>query len=195
MVSEISESFAKRLVKKEIIAGEDIEAYQFGIECFIMKAFHLISYFLIAVFFHMVLEMFVFLIAFTPLRIYSGGYHAKTPLKCYLISCCTVLSVMCLIRFAPLYIIQYSLILAMVVSVVLLIIAPVETSTKPLDETEKKYYKKKAGIMIMTDLGMVLIFGMFISTYISFIITLSLAYELGIALIGKYSISSRSSYE
>ncbi len=195
MVSEISESFARRLVKKEIITGQDIEVYQFGIECIIMKACHLISYFLIAVFFHMVLEVFVFLIAFIPLRVYSGGYHAKTPLKCYLISCCTILSVMCLIRFTPLYIIQYSSIIAMVVSVILLMIAPVETSTKPLDETEKRYYKKKAGIMIMADLGLVLIFGMFLSTYISFIITLSLAYELGIALIGKYSISSRSLYE
>jgi len=191
MISSIAEILVNRLVKKEIISGKDIEVYQFGIECFIMKACHIISYFIIAICFHMVLELLIFLMTFMPLRVYAGGYHANTPMKCYIVSCFAVLSVMCLIHLMPTYIMQYSIIVALVVSFVLLIIVPVESRNKTLDETEKIYYKRKAMMLIMIEVGIVIIFRILLWNDISFIIALGMTYELGVALAGKISLADK----
>lgn len=184
MLNWFSEGLTNRLVKKEIISKEDVEVYQFGIECFLMKACHIISYLLIALCFHMVLELLVFLIAFIPLRIYSGGYHAKTEERCYIISCCAVLIALCLIRFTPVHIMQYGYIVSLVGGMILSMIVPVETSNKPLDKTENTYYKKKARAIIMIELGLIIIFKLLLLNHIGFILTLCITYELAIALIG-----------
>jgi len=195
MINLVTEILVNRLVKKKIISEKEIEIYQFGIECFIMKACHIISYFIIAICFHMVLELLIFLMTFMPLRVYAGGYHANTPVKCYIVSCFAVLSAMCLIYLMPTQIIQYSIRMALVVSFVLLIIVPVESRNKPLDEAEKIYYKRKAGIIIIIELGMVIIFRMLLWNYISFIIALGMTYELGLALAGKFCIADKVIFE
>lgn len=179
-----SEALTNKLVRRKIIQAEDYEVYQFGIECFLMKAYHIISYLIMGICFRMTWELLIFIVAFIPLRVYTGGYHAKTPLKCYLISCASVLSAIIVIKNAPLFLVKYSIVWALVVSLVLFIIVPVESNNKPLDDLEKAYYKKKAGIMIMVNLGVVIVSRMFSLENISFIISLSLTYLLGIALTG-----------
>lgn len=174
-----------KLVNKKIIQEEDYEVYRFGIECFIMKACHIISYLVMGLCFRKIWELLIFLITFIPLRVYAGGYHAKTPLRCYIVSCGAVLSAIVMIQNVPLYVMHNSIIWAVVTSLILFIIIPVESSNKPLDDIEKAHYKKKAGIMIIIDLSFVIIFRMFEVHYISFIVSLSLTFELGIALLGK----------
>lgn len=180
----LSHHLANRLVQNEIISNEDYEVYRFGIECFIMKAVHIITYLLIGLWLHMLRELIVFLIVFIPIRVYSGGYHAKTPLKCYFVSCGAVLTAVFIMKNAPSFIMNNSIIWAFVVSLLLVIIVPIESSNKPLDLAEKIYYKKKARVFITVCLGLVTVLRVFSLNYISFIITLSLTYELGIALIG-----------
>lgn len=180
----VSHHLADRLVQNEIISKEDYEVYRFGIECFIMKAVHIITYLLLGLWLHMLRELVVFLIVFIPLRVYSGGYHAKTPLNCYFVSCGAVLTAIFMMKNAPSFIMNHSIIWAFAVSLLLFIIVPVESSNKPLDSIEKNHYKKKAGIIIMVSLGLVTVLRVFSLNYISYIITLSLTYELGIALFG-----------
>jgi len=167
-----------------LIKEEDFEVYQFGIESFIMKACHLISYVTIGLLFRRLPELLVFLAAFIPLRECSGGYHAKTPLKCYILSCGTVITFLCLLLFIPVDKTQYSIILAVISSLILFFIVPVETENKPLSDAEVTYYKSKAGFIIIIELGLVLIFRMVLWNELSFILALSLTYELMIALAG-----------
>ncbi len=170
---------------------EDYEIYQFGIENFIMKACHIISYLIIGILFGLLPELMVFLAAFIPLRENSGGYHAKTPIKCYILSCSTVVTIMCLIRFISESKMQYSIFMALIVSLILFLIVPVDTDNKHLDDSEMAYYKNKARFIIIIELGMILIFRMLLWNYISFILSLSLTYEMIIALAGIYIKSKR----
>ncbi len=195
MLSKASESLTNRLVKNNIIKVEDFEVYQFGIENFMIKACHIVSYIIIGFLFQQLPELLVFLAAFIPLRESSGGYHAKTPLKCYFLSCSTVITMMCLIYFMPESMMEYSIVLAVASSLILFLIVPVEAENKPLDEAEQTYYKSKAGFIIIIELGMVLIFRMLEWNELSFIIALSLTYELLIALAGIYKKVADSGYK
>jgi accessory gene regulator B len=186
MFSKASESLANQLVKKQIIKSEDIELYQFGIENIIIKVVHIVSYFTIGLIFQLIPELILFLITFIPLRESSGGYHAKTPIKCYVVSCGAVTAALCLIKFMPDFLKQFSMIIALIASLILFIIVPVETENKPLDDSEMSYYKSKAGFIIVIELGLVLIFRMISWNYYSFILALSLAFEMLIAIAGIY---------
>ncbi|WFR59865.1 accessory gene regulator B family protein [Anaerocolumna sp. AGMB13025] len=186
MFGKASKSLANKLVKKNIIAKEDFEVYQFGMETFLMKAFHIISYLVIGAVFFRLPELLVFLAAFIPLRESSGGYHAGTALKCYVMSCATVISFLCFLVFLPDSMMEYSLVLALAASLFLFLIVPVETGNKPLEDAERTYYKSKAGFIIIIEFGLVLIFRMVEWKELSFILALSLGYELVIALAGFY---------
>jgi accessory gene regulator B len=184
----ISESLTSKLVKKEIIREEEFDLYRFGFDCFGMKAIHIISYFILGLCFHKLFEIIIFLIAFIPLRIYAGGYHAKTPVKCYFISCCAIASIIYLLYIIPGIFMKYDYIGAIIASLILFMVVPVEASNKQLDEREKYIYKKRAEIIILIDLGFVFVCRMFKLDYISFIITLSLLLELAVASIGRLFI-------
>lgn len=184
MINKISESVTTKLMKSNIIKDEDFELYQFGIESFLMKAIHLISYLLIGVIFGRILELVVFLIALIPLRECSGGYHARTPLRCYIISCSTIFTFLCLLSFLPDAKLLFTIILALVTSFILFFIVPVETENKPLSDTEITHYRRKARFLIVIELSLAFVFYM-VSWYVwSFIMTLSLSYELFIAIAG-----------
>ncbi|MGB8455008.1 MAG: accessory gene regulator B family protein [Anaerocolumna sp.] len=195
MLSKASESLTNRLVTNNIIKMEDYEIYQFGIENFMMKAGHIVSYIIIGLLFQLLPELLVFLTVFIPLRENAGGYHAKTPLKCYILSCCTVLTLLCIICFITESMMEFSIVLAVVSSLVLFLIAPVDTENKPLDEAELTYYKSKAGFIIIIELGLVLIFRMLLWNELSFIVALSLTYELLIVLAGILVKVSESGYK
>lgn len=184
MINKISESLTDVLVKKEVISKDEYEIYQFGIDCFIMKSIHIISYFILALIFHKLPELAVFLIAFIPLREYAGGYHAKTSLKCYFVSCIAVISYLILISYINQDIFIYSYIIAIVASILILLIAPVETSNKPLDEKEKTVFKKRACLLTVVELSLVILLWVTKFYQMSFIISIGLFYVLCIAFIG-----------
>ncbi len=194
MISKVSVTLTNRLIQNNIIKQEDFEIYRFGIENLIMKACHILSYVILGIIFQQLPELLVFLIAFIPLRESSGGYHAKTPLKCYILSCGTIISLMCLLRFIPVKIMAFGIVPALVSSLILFFIVPVEAENKPLDETEITYYKRKASFIIMAELVLVLVFRVLSWNVLSFILALSLTYELLIALAGIYVKVAGSGY-
>lgn len=91
--------------------------------------------------FGVVLEIAAFMAAYIPLRSFTGGYHAKTPLRCYFFSVVMLIIVSIGIKYysAPdlAYVIAFLAGLFIVV-----ILSPIEDKNKPLDETENKIYKK-----------------------------------------------------
>ena len=87
MIHTISRNITEFLVKYSVEDKCDLhwKVCCYGIEVTISTLLNCLIVFLIGIFFNMFAESIVFLAAFTPLRIYSGGYHADTYLKCNLI--------------------------------------------------------------------------------------------------------------
>ena len=80
-----------KMQSEKLVDEEDIEIYQFGLECILLKLIHIISYLLIGICMEDVFSLLVSGSILIPLRRKTGGYHAKTRVGCYIFSCCVVI--------------------------------------------------------------------------------------------------------
>ena len=62
------------------------EVYIYGIELLISSAVSTVVIFLIGLLTNTFFESVVFLISFSAIRVYTGGYHSMTYLRCNIIS-------------------------------------------------------------------------------------------------------------
>ncbi len=185
MFGKAADSMVNKLVEMKIIGAEDYELYRFGIETAFLKGIHLISYIILGLLLGKTTELVIFLFAFIPLREYAGGYHAATKLRCYIISCLSILSMLLILRALPEVYYSDSMYLAVFSGVLLLFLVPVETKNKLMDDSEKTYYKSKAGFIIVLLLTLALFLFMLNQFSFSFLLALGLFYELVAAVTGK----------
>lgn len=79
----------------------------------------------------------VFQFSFMLLRMYAGGYHSETELKCKIHSfIVTIISLLCICGLVNKS--WWSNCLLILVSMIVMILAPVEAKNKPLSEKERK---------------------------------------------------------
>ena len=84
----------------------------------------------------------VILIAFISIRVYAGGYHAKTLPRCVVMS--TILFTLIILGYKMLYLpIIVKGLIALFLGVLILIFSPVENDNR-LSENEKKVFKNRA---------------------------------------------------
>lgn len=145
---KFAEKVTTELVKSQKIKLEDQELYRYGIEQGILILLNVLTALAIGLIFHCLFYVVIFSVAFVPLRSYAGGFHAKTFSRCY------ILSVLMLISFCVFnkisIISKYSFIIIYILcSIIILILSPVETKTKPLDELETKVYRKKMRFILI----------------------------------------------
>lgn len=136
MTHMIAGFVASILEKNKLIDGEDSIFYQYGFEILIDAVLQTILLLIIGILLGKPMETLVFLIIFTSIRKYSGGYHANTKLKCTLTSTFVMLiSIGLPIIFENRII--YAL-LALLAIIIIWIFAPVEHPNRPLtDDTIK----------------------------------------------------------
>jgi len=109
----------------------------------ILLVINIVTAVLIGLLMGMFWQSIIFLLAYNPVRTYSGGYHARTPLVCYLLSIPMILIVLLGIKMLPWT--GYLCVIALFCSVVIIeILAPVADPNKPLNEREKIVYKGRA---------------------------------------------------
>lgn len=131
------------LVQSNIVKEEDAEIYIYGINQILVSVLNVSSALIIGLILEAFFEAVVFMAAYIPLRIFAGGYHAKTPLRCYIFSVIMLVIVSLGIKYLPLAEwVYYAILLA--AAIVVLVLSPVEDRNKPLDEIEHKVYKRRA---------------------------------------------------
>ena len=74
------------LCRKKIIKQQDMDVYAYGIQNLLIFLFNLFSFMVIGAIFHTIMYTVVFILFYSVLRIYAGGYHASTAMRCYFIS-------------------------------------------------------------------------------------------------------------
>ncbi|MFI3214935.1 MAG: accessory gene regulator B family protein, partial [Eubacteriales bacterium] len=85
----------------------------------------------------------IFLISFSLLRTYAGGYHCKTAIQCYFMSVGTIFAVLMIVKYTSQeYITPISVLLLLIGVPLIWKLAPVGAKNKPLDEVEKQHYRK-----------------------------------------------------
>lgn len=133
------EKILNKLIADDVIERKDTPAYRFGIEVMMLKILHYTTYFVIAVSLGKITEFIVIFTIFVIWRRNTGGYHEKTRLGCYFLSCAVVTG--SLLATEILYFKSISVGIIIIEMVVLLLIAPVRNKNRPMDEEEAASFK------------------------------------------------------
>lgn len=102
MIEKISRIISYRLLiakGSDEINNDELEVLQYGLECIINTLIPIIILLIVALYNHMVIDLFLWLATFLITRNYIGGYHAKTHLRCMFISTILGLFALFIIRY------------------------------------------------------------------------------------------------
>lgn len=145
-MNAIIDKVVRSLVSQGSICEEDSELYHFGIEQLYLFFVNIVTTILIGVIMGMIWQSILFMLAYIPLRKFAGGYHAKTPMRCYCMSVALIVAVLLLIHFVVPSVLVITLIW-IASMVVIYLKAPVGSINKPLSEGEKALFRKVALII------------------------------------------------
>ena len=175
LLARLAGKIGNNLVHSGVIKEEDAEIYIYGINQILTSVLNVSSALIIGLIFGVFSEIAVFMAAYIPLRSFAGGYHAKTPLSCYVFSVIMLIVVSIGLKYLHIADWVYYAVLAAVASVVL-ILAPVEDRNKPLDEIEHKVYKRRTILIAAVELTLAMLLkllmldDLFIATAYSFVV-------------------------
>ena len=129
-------------IKKKIILAEDKNIYIYGGEITISTFIGISIVIIIGLISYHILDSILFLLCFIPVRIYTGGYHADTYIKCNLIFGAVFIMFLVVKNIIPPEIDLLFSISIMILSITtILILSPIENKYKPLYGNEKIKYK------------------------------------------------------
>lgn len=148
MFSKLSNKATDFLVKNKTIKIEDAEIYRYGVQQGLILIVNLITTFAIAIILNEIWQCVLFMAVYVPLRQYAGGYHAKTPLRCYIFSNALIFAVLLIIKILSLGVFICGC-LSLASGVLIYILSPVESAHKPLDDKEKIVYQRRARTILI----------------------------------------------
>ena len=138
------EKLADMILESNTNSQVDKDIIVYGLNSAIEQSANVLTTVVIGISFGLLLESIVFLVSFSMVRMYAGGYHCKSAIHCYFMSSGIIVAVLAIVKFTPMeYIIPISVIALLLSVPVILKLAPVGTVNRPLDAMEQKHYRKK----------------------------------------------------
>ena len=98
----------------------------------------------------------LFLILSYILRVFAGGYHATTPVRCGIVSAVSILICYFCIKYVMLPPVLLH-VLTLAAGLFLLRFVPVDTANKELDEKEEQAYGRTARRIVLAEIGVYLL--------------------------------------
>ncbi len=153
----ISDNIATELGSQGIIQKEDVDKCKYGLEVMLSSLLEILSILIFSVFIGNFFETVLLFAAFIPLRIYAGGYHANTKLKCYLVSVMVyvMFTIITNTLFRELYLL-ISVICTVFSLTMVFASAPIVHHNKSVNDIERKYYRKFSIIIALTETTIIL---------------------------------------
>lgn len=184
MFSRISNNIAEQLIENGTIDSENREIYSYGVEQALVMLMNIITTLVIGFCFGMIWQSIIFMIIYLPLRSFAGGYHASTVLRCYIFGIILTITYLCINKYIPDTDFVISII-TVIAGIILFMLAPVETSNKPLDRTELSMYKKRTRIILLSDICIITILLAFDLNSIALCIGIALLVLSFMVILGK----------
>ena len=186
MFSTQIERLADVIIENKLSKTNDREIIIYGLTTGIEIIFNIFTTMILGFIFGLVFESLVFLIAFSMIRTYAGGYHCVKAINCYLFSSTIVILVLSIVKFTPdKYVFIISVILLILSLPILLTFMPLDTKTKSLDADEKKYFRKKAVTNLLIEI-VIIIALFYISKYsLGNVVSLSIMVTAFLIVLGK----------
>lgn len=153
MFRNLAEDIAFLLITHKIIDIKQRDIYIYGLEVILLNGGLLLVFLLISLLFSVMINFWSYLIFFLPLRIFSGGYHAKTSECCFIMSTIMYGFSVAVTKLLPLLYTDFYWWIAGVASIlIILIFAPLINTNNPLNEVQKKRNRIIVYSLIIIDL-------------------------------------------
>ncbi len=138
------------------IKPEDEVVYQFAFESLVGHLCSFATMFVIAFLCGIPQYILLYIVLMYPLRTYSGGFHASTPGRCYLISTAMFVGMIVCEGWISVHL-TTGILAAVLVSgsAVIFALAPVESKNKPLDDDEVRKYRLIARSIVVMEVLLV----------------------------------------
>lgn len=165
MVEKLSCEIADVLVDRKYVINEKKAIYEFHILMLIEKTITVVSILIISLITDAFLQTIVIGVSFLSLRKRTGGFHANTFSRCYLLSLITyVISIKVLYPILKQLPVPAILIIVFCVGVIAFFIGTVNHPNLDLEECELNISKKKARKIIVLELSIAMICTIFVTT-------------------------------
>ena len=158
---ETMDKWIHSIVDKKIEQGEFSKSkrdlYIYGYTLLLEKTIIILITITIAVIFKAYWEIIILCIAFIPLWQYAGGYHAKTRSACLTLSALYMIGAVLWIGFAKNHLIfPYNVLIEGVCSGIVFWLAPIDTQTRRISESERIYFKRVTRIILLIQSAVVI---------------------------------------
>lgn len=148
MIKKLSVLLSEELSLKLGSSDNDKEVFVYSLEVILSLLANICILTVVAFLIGKVTELVTFTIFFSGLRVYAGGYHAKTHLECLSLT----LIIFLISALSNTYLTAYGeiiLVFGVVFSMTMVFwLAPAETENKPLGKTERKKYRLISRIIV-----------------------------------------------
>ncbi len=154
----VAEKTTDCLEKQGLIEPDQSEVYVYGMTLLISSAATLFATLLIGLTFHMLPDVLVFLLFFVPVRIFSGGYHASSYLRCFLTFMFILGSFIVIQRNLPERAVLPSIVITSLISLFLIFkFAPVSHPNAPIREKDWIRFKRINRMICIIEISSILI--------------------------------------
>lgn len=154
MVKQLSNHIVLFLVRQNIISESDTEIYEYGIKHIMINIINLCIVGMLAIYFRTWAATIGFFIGFMPIRTIAGGYHAKTPSRCNLLSFIIFnlnIYIICVISAYMTEEVYFSI--GIIIILIIFVFAPVDHKNRMLSESEIRQVKKQSRIVGLVLVG------------------------------------------
>lgn len=183
MIHRLSKVIADFLLHKNIIPETEIDVYIYGYETVILGIIDFFIVLAVGFIFNKIITMLIFFAMFISVRLYTGGYHANTVLKCKVVFVLICISLVFLSEFKfPYYLYILMMLLYVITSFFL---APIENYNKPLTSEEQMKYRR-ISIAMSIFWSIADVFSYFFAIKICTTITVTAFFITLLMIIGEY---------
>lgn len=142
-IDKMTNMLTNFIIQHSDVKREDADIIAFGVKYGLITLAEILGMVVISFLMRELIPGAVILIAFISIRVYAGGYHAKTLPRCVVMS--TILFTLIILGYKMLYLpIIVKGLIALFWGVLILIFSPVENDNRRLSENEKKVFKNRA---------------------------------------------------
>lgn len=139
------------------IFGEDdenLEEYIYGIELFFSSSVCTVILLILGILTKTFFESVIFILSFSALRVYTGGYHSNSFFLCNIYTISIYITIVLIYKFMFKYIVQLyvSVPIFVLTFALILLLCPIENELNPLEEFEYIQCKIKASIVMIAEI-------------------------------------------
>lgn len=156
IINYLSIKITDKLEANGTISKSNRELYEYGLRQMMLSFVNICTTLLIGIAMSMILEAVIFTCAYIPLRVFAGGYHAKTPQRCWAISAIMLILNLLVIKCLS-DVSNWILVLSLIAFVLTIKLSPVDNCNKPLDEIEIKRYRLASRAILFLELAVLIV--------------------------------------